>query len=741
MPTTSGISINTDTQLAVIRSQGQLPLIGTDSEFVTTAHPATGNKIQGWKWDERVWASELELNNVEFAPSIWDPTVDGLLPSDFQSGIGDNNDLKVTEVRRLYPSGTATWSPIVYHGYYYDQDQENYLFSDDSVIDIVPSGQTTAGLNYMTLSFEPKPGIPIIGARYEWDNLNGQYKYDVILRKKGKFTGSKNLDGSRKDTLNENGDLVHANVDTTKDELWVDYENSPPTIWLSDNYIEEHGVAPASGVLDNMEQLGTSTGQNNEEFHTLYSPVASGIHIVSYTGNTFLTWTVVDSINNPGECEFDYDLGIVRFGEGAGYHPVAGESVAAHYSSSIAVEYEKKLGRNTVEAIEADLNPMGRSASSGFIYVKRKIIDPASIVLEADTTLISSNFYGPVYLGSFVNLIATVRSSSGDVVDGEEVTFTIGNGFGGFSGGEDEISALTNFNGEATTIFSAPRNIRNIGGIGEYVVINSPNAGETTIVLSGVNLSGDPTSWYIYKTYTDDPILGVDSAKEYYISYFAEEGITGPTADDLNDDGSGWENTHRLLVGLLTPAVYGAAFRNGKKQLLVTYDTSAIHPHTFQPGAFIPVRPTSYSLNGDGGIEVVVSGVLDVPGAAVSSGINNRLAGYFIAGPTIATVQASVYNERLGATILSNEITLDMRIPPSMDGTPLIETLNEVESSGIFGNMIGPPTSGVLPLGFRFRSTGVSLAGVLDGLTYIDVNRQSDVLMHAFTVTDSGVSI
>ena len=592
----------------------------------------------------------------------------------------------------------------------------------------------------MTLSFEPKPGIPVIGVKYEWDNINGQYKYNTTLRKKGKFTGIKNLDGSRKNTLDSAGNLIHANVDTTKDELWVDYKNSPPTVWLSDNYVKEHGVGPASGVLDDMEQLGISTGQDNEEFHTLFSPVASGIHIISYVGDGFLTWTVVTNISNPGECEFDHDLGVVRFGKGVDFHPVAGETIAAHYSSSIAVEYEKKLGRNTVEAIEADLNPMGKSTSSGFVYVKRKIVDPASIVLVADANLISPNFYGPIYLGSFVDLVATVKSSSGDVVDGEEVIFTIKNGFPGFSGGEDEITALTNFNGKATTLFSAPRNIRNIGGIGEIVTTNDPGPGETTIVLSGVNLSGDPTGWYIYKTFTDDPILGIDSAKQYYVSYFAEEGITGPTADDLNDDGSGWENTHRLLVGLLTPTVYGAAFRNGKKQLLITYNASAIHPHTFQPGAFIPVRPKSYSVTGAGDIEVVVSGVLDVPGAAVSSGINNRLAGYFIAGPTVATIQASVYNERLGATILSNEIMLDMRIPPSMDGTPLIETLNQVESSGIFGNMVNPPTSGILPLGFRFRSTGVSLAGVLDGLVYLDINRQSDVMMHAFTVTNSGVN-
>jgi hypothetical protein len=130
-----------------------------------------------------------------------------------------------------------------------------------------------------------------------------------------------------------------------------------------------------------------------------------------------------------------------------------------------------------------------------------------------------------------------------------------------------------------------------------------------------------------------------------------------------------------------------------------------------------------------------ITGVADVQGVVSYS----NLSGYFIVGPTIAQVQATVYNERLGVTILSNVIQLEVRVPPSMDGTIFIENLNAIQRNALFGNIGSNPTIGVLPLGFRLRSNGFNLAAVLDGLTYLDINRVTGVMGHTFTVTDTGV--
>lgn len=748
MPTSSGVTFSADTQLSVSRTNGLQPAIGFDSIFDGTPHPGTGNLIEGWEWDQRVWASELELNNIEFAPTIWDPSTAALREADFQSGVGGGRDAKILQVNEVFPSGErTTWAPIVNHGDYFIHDDGFYLYSDSSVTQIIPEG-TLSGVNLTTLDHNPKDGIPISVTKWKWNQELARYDKGLEFEHKFEFTGERiTPSGARKDTRDDDGNILFANIDDSVPEFVVDSRSEPFTLYLNSDYIEEHGVTPSVSGLADMELLGVALGIDNEEFNTQFSPTISGtFRVVTFfdEAGPFQEWTIVDEITTSGQATFDYDLGVVKFGEGEFFHPAGGEKVAAYYKSSVSVEYEIDNTIDTIRAIEADVNPMGRTSGDGFLYLKREIIEPFAIQLEAEAPLISPSFYGPVFLGTgFLRVFATVTSRTGEPVEGAEVTFFQTNGVGSFSGGATSVTSDSNFGGIARTTFNIPRDVSSIGGIGEVVNSGFPLPDQTTITLSGVDLVGDATKWQIYKVWTNDPVLGVDSVRDYYIQYFEEEAIyfevsgvgTHPTAQ-LEADGTGWENTHRLLTGLLTPTTYNAAFRNGRKQLVVTYDDDAIDPHTGEFGAFVPLRPLSYAIGGDGSTSVIVSGLLEEPGTAV----NDRLAGYFIAGPTVATLQASVYNERLGQTIFSNEIEVEIRVPPSMDGTVLVESLNEVQKSGIFEGFTTIPTAGTLPLGFRLRSTGVTLAGVLGGLTYLDVNRPTEVVGHAFEVVDSGVS-
>jgi hypothetical protein len=60
------------------------------------------NKVLGFAWDNMAWGEaywrSIEEKNIglEYLPHVWDATTEGWRPEDFQSGIGDGNDLLVT---------------------------------------------------------------------------------------------------------------------------------------------------------------------------------------------------------------------------------------------------------------------------------------------------------------------------------------------------------------------------------------------------------------------------------------------------------------------------------------------------------------------------------------------------------------------------------------------------------------------------------------------------------------------
>lgn len=711
-----------------MRSNKLLPLVGFDSKFDEEPHPGTGKTIKGWIWDERVWPSEFEINNVEFVPSIWDPSTDGLDTADFQPGIGDNKDLQVLDVGLIYPSGEHVWSPVIHNGFYYDFDTEGFAFSDDSVTQIIPSG-TTSGINVVNLEHTPFTGEPITAIKWQWNSIKGRYDYYIRFAHRAEFTGTKDSEGVRQSTVDSDGEIIFSNIDTTFNEFVVDSRTEPWIVYLNDNYIEEHGAPLPSGV-DQMEFIGTSTGSAIQQYHLKYSPVVSGsTTVVSYTDpdGPYTTWTEVDEVTTSGQYTVDYDRGVVIFASGVNLHPAAGEDLSAHYYSSISLEYEPEWSRLAFEAREADVNPINKTKDDGFLTIRREELDPYSITLEAELPIISHSVpnYGPVYLGgSFANLVATVRDRVGQVLNRQLVTFEKKSGGGTFSGGQESITAITASTGKARTSFNTPLGIDDVGEITDQISINI-GADETDIILDNSNLTGDFTEYYIYKVYTDDPILGIDDTDTYYQDYFTEEEISGPTTT------TEWESEHRSLNNMSTPQEYDAALKNGRKQLLFTYDTEAINPIDFSTGAFVPVRPLSGTKDTTDQLTLTVSGILEVPRSAG----NEDLAGYFIAGPTKSRFQASVVNEKTGATIVSNEIDLEIRTLPAQDGTVLIENLNQSEKDEIFG-VITPPDDGTLPLGWRIRSANAGVSSAVDGLTYTSINAPTYILGHAITIYD-----
>lgn len=732
----------TDTITVIFRTGDQLPLVGFDSPFTDKPHPGTNNKVSGWKWDNRVWPSTLELQSQEASPSIFDPDNVALNQIDFQSGIGASKDIEVIDIKKVFNNKLNVWAPEVNHGYYYDGELEGILFSDDSTTEYLTQSGFMGSLNWVDLAFTPKPGFPIEVKKFQWNSDTATYDTYLRLKKKSSFTGIK-TSGVRVSTRDTSGNIILANIDNSLPEFVVDPSTATSPVFkviTNKDYFTHHGTDPAVS-LSGMEVLGTSTGAGLEEFHFAYSPLISGgsyattTKIVSFitTAGPYDTWTVVLSFTGAGkECIVDYDLGVVRFNESPAAHPAVNETIAAWYWSAPGIEYEPINSRDTITGQEVDIDPLGKTANAGFLYLKKELIEPYSITLDSEAPIIAlPDLYGPAYLGTATKIRAKVSSKSGELIEGALVTFNLTNTVGAFSGGLTSISSLSSFQGVAKTLFNAPRNIKTLGAVSSDVIIN---ASKTEITLGTTALVGDPTSWYVYKVFDDDPTLGISNIDQSYIDYFTQEGITGPTTTmSLDSKGSGWEQTHRILTGLLTPVQYNAAIRNGRKQLVINWDATAINPHNnpYNPaltGAFVPLRPESSSPLG-AQTKVVINAVLPIPR---SSG-NESLAGYFIVGPTVATMQATVYNERLRTTIVSNTLQLRVQVPSSMDGTVLVENLNAAQKAELFstGTL---PTSGILPLGFRLKTSTLNMAAVLDGLTYFDINVPTEVLGHAFTI-------
>jgi len=188
--------------------------IGSYSHYTNIAHPNTSKTIQGWKWDDKIWARDELENTVMMIPCNWDSTTSGVTTAYFQSGIGSGEDLELQSIQEYPSSGLNNynmyklWSPEINHGYYYDYNDENYLYSDDSEIyyfahdNILADGEGTtgSGFNYADLSYRPKVGVPITVRQFEWDESEGKYQIAKDFRKKVYFTGIKDSDNVRATT-------------------------------------------------------------------------------------------------------------------------------------------------------------------------------------------------------------------------------------------------------------------------------------------------------------------------------------------------------------------------------------------------------------------------------------------------------------------------------------------------------------------------------------------------------------
>jgi hypothetical protein len=153
-----------------------------------------------------------------------------------------------------------------------------------------------------------------------------------------------------------------------------------------------------------------------------------------------------------------------------------------------------------------------------------------------------------------------------------------------------------------------------------------------------------------------------------------------------------------------------------------------LDPHTFTYSAVGPFQPVNVENPSEGVYDIVFNTSayqLPQPPASNTGPLlpSGTLHNYFVVAPTSVDVQAYVINHRLNRVVDSNEISIQLKIPPYLSGLWTIDAINQNHINEISSLLTGMVASGQrVPLGFRLRSSTVTLAAALDGVTFLDMN-------------------
>jgi hypothetical protein len=700
----AAVVYNIDTIITVFDT-ASVNLIGSRSVYSEIPHPATNKKIEGWKWDQRIWPSKSEIEAAAIAPTLWDPDVSGVENDQYQSGIGDNNDLLLLDVNEVTLSGTHHWAPIINHGYFYVENEEWYLYSDEYITQYFTEASVSGTHQVLDLQEFPKPTIPLQVRRYRFDGATGRYQVNLDARRRVEFS-----------------------VSGTQPEYILDTTFSPPRVELNGIWTEQIGVpvvVPAD--LLELEIVGVSNGNPYQEFQTEFYPIDRSqpveVWLYSSVSGTIDQYTVLSGLQDftgpYNEVYVDYDTGSIRFGDfhissnptGKGHIPPIGRKVAVYYTAGLSACYEPERASNAFTALnaKANVNPVYSSISTGFVQIGTELIEPASITLTANLPKINPYL---IDLGNNVGtLIAEVKTKNGIPVEGQEVFFEIlSPQIGTFGLSSTEISAITRAGGIAQTLFNSPRTALDAGQPTIEVNYSGP---DTIIYVDGITDPGDVTRLFTYKIHKEDEVLGIPdtSLASYYTNYFAEEDIvSGVQATQA------FEEDHRVINELPTPLTYTSTeLAVGKKSILLTTksgSSNVVDPNTgtedeFEGGLTVlsPLFPstiTDESTTTSPRLKLTFEGVtLEEPGVGDTKA-------YFIIGDSQTRIRAYTISNRTNQKIYSNTIQMKITIPDSLTGSYFVDDLNELPTNVINTLLKRPRNIAALTDGEINQTSGVS---------------------------------
>lgn len=667
------------------------PDVGIDSVYAQIPYPATGKKIEGWKWDERQWSDPLELKSANYVPSIHDADTNFLDQQAFQSGIGDNDDLKLVDINERQVSDIKYWVPKVHHGHFYNFDEEWYLYSDDIRKEIVASGELLSGVfQYADLGFLPKPGVPVSARTYLWNPGKSRYEIDLNVRKKIEFTGI--IDDGEELPTTVGTDFAPENIDTAKKEFILDYDFDPPRAIF--NQIMT-GFIGMSGQFDTLDVLGF--GSQKGEYHLRYSPVdvSQPFQLITWdpaSGEALTySWSKIDSVATftagpSQEFKLDPDLGIVTFGDydelttsGAGLLPSIRHRIGAAYSYTVDLTYEPIHTRDYIEPITGDVNPLHNISNQGFLEASPNVEGAFSVHLFADMIGSAKDGYLIEQASKHNRVFARVKDAAGNELEHQIVEFEILNPiFGTFSNLDVSVTSLTNENGLATVYYVAPQTI----GETSHVIsqIARQNNGTTKLAIANMVAPLDLEQIYLYKVHTDDPVGGMNTTTALFTGYLAAEGIVEDPAGTVAT--VSYEQAYRDGNQLLEPnEVSLDDLDTGTKVIVSGVDTGVLDPsfgtqRQYELAPLIPFQATTAGSLEEPVLELTYSGQLDT--------IDNvSFKSYLVIADPATRIRAKVVNSITRQVAYSNIISIDISAGEAAKGVKLVPNMFLDVPSGI----------------------------------------------------------
>lgn len=671
--------IEVDTSRTVERTSEAEPYVG----FLAASKP------EGFKYDLRSWdETPVDITEPPIAtlPRVLEKSLVGIDSSFYLSGIDGQAEtspsLELQSVDLECRNYDKQWLPKLFHGGYYLNDESFYLYSDESIVGILQSNSAESGRPFYDLEYVPKSGVPISIIRYS-RNANEDSHIDLKLIERAVFSGI-NEDGEEATVLTPSGAIDWTKVETRIPEFIVDISGSSPRIKLNKDWTKLIGydVGSEYSLLEDLEEIGTSTGDSNQAFYLDYFPVdlSQGdlnFYVANTGTETFAEWTRVEDLSSSGPADthfiLDEHLGIARFGDGInGAIPPTGRKIYGSYRASFRIEFEEEGTTDLVTGVESELHPMNQHLNQGFVCVSGYDDNVYSITLETDRNPIAhkGSLYGPIYVGTDIGkLIATVYTKGGYVVPNQDVTFEIIGGFiGGLAGAPSYLyqpTIRTNHLGQAVTFYKPPSTVEalttyssTLSGTGQGIVLPA----ETEINLLDNVI-------YTFAVYKDDPWLGKSGA-----------------------DTSIGEVEYKL------------ALRNGRKVILYTSTTEAnqIDPLTGEPGSVRSLNkllePVSYSSpNLEYGVPLVTPESADTLTAT-------WLAAYAVISTKTVSIRARTYSTYLGRYVYSNVISFLIDIPQAMKGVYIKDNGDKI------------------PFGFRIKSSSQDTSSKLTSATFLGIN-------------------
>lgn len=306
-------SIKVDTRQVIVTSSKASPYFGIL------------NNVGGFKWDDRRWPTQDEQDSNAFLPALWDPSRGGVDYTNFQSGIGDGDDLEYKGLHLVRESNKYLWNPIINHGYYYRYFNERYLYGSESIVDRITVLEDVNGntVNTYTYELDPKPYVPISANIYVRNDFEGIPVIGTRIRQRVSFTGIYSGE-TQLETVDGNGDIIWANVDINQNEFVVDRDTK--RLIFNKEYIEQIGIdsggAQTYDEVLQCEYLGEGSAKPDAIFTSKYFPMVpddARLFMVDKTAGTFEELELLGDISQIGVnkfgAEIDYDTGTVTFSD------------------------------------------------------------------------------------------------------------------------------------------------------------------------------------------------------------------------------------------------------------------------------------------------------------------------------------------------------------------------------------------------------------------------------------------